>query len=66
MKIREMGTIIILGFVLLAIAIGALSRIDNMKWDDVSPFIQKQKEKEAKEKEEAEKPWYKKVLKKLI
>lgn len=66
MILREMGTIIILGFVLLAIAIGALSRLDNMKWDDVSPFIEKQKEKEAKEKEEAEKPWYKKILKKLI
>ncbi len=66
MKLREMGTIIIVAFVLLSIAIGALSRLDNMKWDDVKPFIEKQKEKEAKEKEEREKPWYKKAFSKLI
>lgn len=39
-----MGTVIILSFVLLTIAIGALSRIDNMKWDDVKKVIEKQKE----------------------
>lgn len=50
-------------FALLA---GALARLDNMKWDDVSPYIEKQKEKEAKEKEEAEKPWYKKAIQKLV
>lgn len=62
MKIYEMGTVVILGFVLLSIIVCIASRVDNMKWDEVNEMkqiIEKQHEKDEKEAEEKQQEWLK-------
>lgn len=59
---------------MFALLCGALARLDNMKWDDVKPLVEREQErleqeeleKAEKERKAEEKPWYKKAFEKLI